>query len=179
MLEPAKPNVLLVDHDAKSRRCMEVSLRRAGFCVLSATDHLDATEKLHMMPPQLVLTEFQGPQVDGVQFCKSIRENPRMAGVPVVFLTKETGSNGKQLATRAGATDYIVKPTFIDDIISRVHHLVGDLDNHARGTQPGYRTKPHGYTLGRMHRPALRCHSQCQNIQRHTGTSHHSQRACN
>ena len=140
MLESAKPNVLLVDHDVKSRRCMEVSLRQAGFSVLTASDNMDAAEKMHMMPPSLVLTEFSGPEVDGVQFCKSIRENPRLANVPVVFLTRETGLAGKQLATKAGATDYIVKPTFIDDIISRVHHLVGDLENHVRGTQPGYRT---------------------------------------
>ena len=140
MLESAKPNVLLVDHDAKSRRCMEVSLRQAGFCVLSAADDMDAAEKLHMLPPKLVLTELRGPQVDGVQFCKSIRQNPRLANVPVVFLTKETALAGKELATGAGATDYIVKPTFIDDIISRVHHLVDDIENHLNATQPGYRT---------------------------------------
>jgi DNA-binding response OmpR family regulator len=140
MLESGKPNVLLVDHDAKSRRCMEVSLRRAGFCVLSASDNMDATEKLHMLPPKLVLTELRGPQVDGLQFCKSIRENPRMANVPVVFLTREAGQLGKHQAHSAGATDYIVKPTFIDDIISRVHHLVGEIETHLETTQPGYRT---------------------------------------
>lgn len=140
MLESSKPNVLLVDHDARSRRCMEVSLRRAGFCVLSAADNMEATEKLHMLPPKIVLTELRGPQVDGLAFCKNIRQNPRLTDVPVVFLTANTGNLGKQQAQVAGATDYIVKPTFIDDIISRVHHLVGEVNTHLTATQPGYRT---------------------------------------
>lgn len=137
MTDLGKPNVLLVDPDPRSRRCLEVSLRQAGYCVLSAGDDIDASAKLHMLPPKLVLTELSGPKVDGLQFCKKIRSDNRLANTPVIFLTRATAPHHRHEAQQAGATDFIVKPTFIDDIVNRVDLLMNDLARHA---QPSYRT---------------------------------------
>ena len=57
----ARPNVLLMDDDLQCRRFMEVSLRKAGYCVLTAESEVDALEKAFMLKPDAVLTESLGP----------------------------------------------------------------------------------------------------------------------
>ena len=75
----ARPNVLLMDDDLQCRRFMEVSLRKAGYCVLTAESEVDALEKAFMLKPDAVLTESLGPRVNGVALLEKfrLRQTPR------------------------------------------------------------------------------------------------------
>ena len=83
----AKKNLLLVDNDAKSLRVMEVSLRKAGFSVTTAINGQDALEKVDISAPDLIISVTKMPEMDGFEFCRQLKENPKLAGIPFIFLT--------------------------------------------------------------------------------------------
>jgi CheY-like chemotaxis protein len=72
----AKQQLLLVDADPASVRVLEVSLKKAGFSVTTATDGQDALSKLELSSPDLILTDTRLPRVDGYEFVRRIKELP-------------------------------------------------------------------------------------------------------
>jgi CheY-like chemotaxis protein len=120
----AKQQLLLVDADPASVRVLEVSLKKAGFSVTTATDGLDALAKLELSSPDLVLTDTRLPRVDGYELVRRIKEMPDLANVPVVFLTSQKAVEDKIRGLELGVEDYLTKPIFVRELIARVHLLL-------------------------------------------------------
>ena len=120
----AKQQLLLVDADPASVRVLEVSLKKAGFSVTTATDGLDALSKLEVSSPDLVLTDTRLPRVDGYELVRRIKEIPDLANVPVVFLTSQKAVEDKIRGLELGVEDYLTKPIFVRELIARVHLLL-------------------------------------------------------
>jgi len=120
----AKQQLLLVDADPASVRVLEVSLKKAGFSVTTATDGLDALSKLELSSPDLVLTDTRLPRIDGYELVRRIKEMPDLANVPVVFLTSQKAVEDKIRGLELGVEDYLTKPIFVRELIARVHLLL-------------------------------------------------------
>lgn len=120
----AKQQLLLVDADPASVRVLEVSLKKAGFSVTTATDGLDALTKLELSSPDLVLTDTRLPRIDGYELVRRIKEMPDLANVPVVFLTSQKAVEDKIRGLELGVEDYLTKPIFVRELIARVHLLL-------------------------------------------------------
>jgi len=120
----AKQQLLLVDADPASVRVLEVSLKKAGFSVTTATDGLDALAKLELSSPDLVLTDTRLPRIDGYELVRRIKEMPDLVNVPVVFLTSQKAVEDKIRGLELGVEDYLTKPIFVRELIARVHLLL-------------------------------------------------------
>ena len=120
----AKKNLLLVDSDAKSLRVMEVSLRKAGFSVTTAVNGIDALEKARISPPELVLSDIKMPEMDGFEFCRQLKQEPKLENVPFIFLTAEKSIDYKVKGLELGVDDYLTKPIYIKEIITRIKILL-------------------------------------------------------
>ncbi len=124
----AKKNLLLVDNDAKSLRVMEVSLRKAGFSVTTAVNGVDGLEKVRISPPELILSDTKMPELDGFEFCRQLKQEPKTAAIPFIFLTAEKSVDHKVKGLELGVDDYLTKPIYIKEIVTRIKILLEKRD---------------------------------------------------
>ncbi len=124
-----KRSLLLVDGDAKSLRVLEVSLRKAGFTVSTAETGEDAIQLLRSMRPDLVISDTDMPGMDGYEFCRQFKANPEWTEVPFIFLTAHAEIADKIRGLELGVDDYLTKPIYIKEILTRVRIL---LQKHER-----------------------------------------------
>jgi CheY-like chemotaxis protein len=120
----AKQHLLLVDGDAKSLRVMEVSLKKAGFSVTTAGNGKDALEKCLISPPDLILSDTKMPEMDGFELCRRLKDDERLKATPFIFLTGQKSVEYKVKGLELGVEDYLTKPIYINEIVTRVKILL-------------------------------------------------------
>jgi CheY-like chemotaxis protein len=137
----AKQHLLLVDGDAKNLRVMEVSLKKAGFQVTTAVNGRDALEKVQISPPDLVLSDTRLTEMDGFELCRRLKADERLAKVPFVFLTSQKALEDKVRGLELGGEDYLTKPIYIREIVTRVKMILQKADKERferRETRGGF-----------------------------------------
>jgi len=137
----AKQQLLLVDGDPRSVRVLEVSLKNAGFNVTTASDSADAIAKLEYAAPDLILTDTRHPGIDGYEMVLKLKAQPEHAGIPIVFLTSQKSIEDKIRGLELGVEDYLIKPIFVRELITRVHMLLARRTQERIATGPASRTR--------------------------------------
>ena len=130
----AKQKLLLVDADPRSVRVLEVSLKKAGYSVTTATDGMDALAKIESLTPDLVLSDTRLPKLDGYMLVRKLKERAEWSQIPIVFLTSQKSIEDKIRGLELGVEDYLTKPIFVRELIARVNLLL------ARRTQENIAT---------------------------------------
>ena len=116
--------ILTVDDSASVRQMVKFTLSDAGYAVLEAVDGKDALTKL-ANPVNLVITDLNMPNLDGLGLIRSVRSNPALKGLPIIMLTTESQESRKQEGKAAGATGWIVKPFSTQQILAVVKRVLG------------------------------------------------------
>lgn len=119
-----KKYILLVDKEPQSRRLLEVSLSKAGFEVDVATSMSEALAKAEVQLPSLVIsgTELEGSS--GFDLCTELRSRSTLLSTPFVFLSEDSSVSSKVRGLELGADDYLVRPVYIKDLVSRMEILM-------------------------------------------------------
>jgi two-component system chemotaxis response regulator CheY len=119
------PRALVVDDSRAMRSILAKILARLGFEVLQAADGLEAIAILGVASPrvQLVLSDWNMPEMDRLEFVKALRANPKFANVIVVMVTTETHMEQMLTAVAAGANEYIMKPFTAEMIEDKLRML--------------------------------------------------------
>lgn len=120
----SKQSLLLVDGDTRSLRVLEVSLRKAGFTVTPAASVQDALDKLELHAPDLIISETTFPEGDGFELRRRVRQTPDWAEIPFIFLTAEAAIENKIRGLELGVDDYLTKPIYIKEIVTRINILL-------------------------------------------------------
>jgi DNA-binding response OmpR family regulator len=120
----AKKQLLLVDADPRSVRVLEVSLKKAGYNVTTASDGADALAKIEFSTPDLILSDTRLPRLDGYELVRRLKDNGEFATIPVVFLTSQKSIEDKIRGLELGVEDYLTKPIFVRELIARVNLLL-------------------------------------------------------
>ena len=120
----ARQNLLLVDGDAQHLRVLEVSLRRAGFSITSAGSSLQGLQYLETSEPDLIISDTHLADGDGFDFCRAVKQNPRWTGIPFIFLTSATELEDKVRGLELGVEDYLTKPIYVKEVMTRVKMLL-------------------------------------------------------
>lgn len=120
----AKQNLLVVDADQRSLRVLEVSLRKAGYSVAACTDVNSALEMLDLSPPDLIISDTRLPGQDGFAFIEEIRKHKSWADIPFMFLSSDVSVESKVRGLELGVEDYLTKPIYIREIITRVNLVI-------------------------------------------------------
>lgn len=115
MSEPQK--VLVVDDEPQITRVLRHSLTAHRYDVRTAADGLSALETFRDWHPDLIITDLQMPEMDGIAFCREIRKTSQL---PIVVLSVRGEERTKVEALDAGADDYVTKPFGIDELLARV-----------------------------------------------------------
>lgn len=120
----SKQSLLLVDGDTRSLRVLEVSLRKAGFTVTAAESVQDALDKLDVHAPDLIISETAFPDGDGFELRRRVRGTSDWADIPFIFLTAEAAIENKIRGLELGVDDYLTKPIYIKEIVTRINILL-------------------------------------------------------
>jgi len=114
---------LLVEDDKALRRYLEVTLGRAGYEVLSASDGLEAMKTALSTPLDLVITDAMMPNLSGHELCRFLRNSPQLSHIPIVLLS---GMEKKDADSEAGlANAFLAKPVAAEKLTECVAGLIG------------------------------------------------------
>jgi CheY-like chemotaxis protein len=117
------PNtILLVDDDPQLTHVVSMFFEIEGYVVLLAKDGGEALETLGQTRPDVILLDLMLPGIDGAEVCHRIRQDKRLADVPIVVFTAAEGRELELAA--AGATRFIVKPYSLDGLRETVLQLI-------------------------------------------------------
>src|ERR1700730_15957006 len=120
-IETSRPcRVLVVDDDDLVRARLTALLRTAEFEVESAACGEEALRMLAARPCQIVLTDWQMPDMDGLTLCRIVRAEPVEGYVYVVMLTVRDAKQDVLTGLAAGADDYVVKSAPVEEILARL-----------------------------------------------------------
>ena len=116
--------IMTVDDSASVRQVVRLTLAGAGYDVVEAVDGKDALAKLNGTPVQLIVTDLNMPNMDGITFVTHVKKHPRHKFAPVVMLTTEGQDAKKQQGRAAGAKAWIVKPFSPPQLLDAVAKLI-------------------------------------------------------
>jgi two-component system KDP operon response regulator KdpE len=109
--------ILVVDDESQITRVLRSSLKAHRYDVRTAADGVSALDTFHDWKPDLIITDLQMPEMNGIEFCREIR---KISAVPVIVLSVKGEEKTKVDALDAGADDYVTKPFGIDELLARV-----------------------------------------------------------
>lgn len=112
-------SVLVLDDSASIRETIKLALSGQGHSVKEAANGVQGLKLADSGAFDLILTDLNMPEMDGLTFIREMRNRPAHSGVPIVFITTESASEMKLQAKSAGATGWITKP-FSPDQLRRV-----------------------------------------------------------
>lgn len=102
--------ILTVDDSASMRQMVTFTLTGAGFEVVEAVDGKDGLAKLTGKKVNMIITDLNMPNMDGIEMIRNIRTMPEYKFIPIILLTTESQDEKKKEGKAAGATGWIVKP---------------------------------------------------------------------
>lgn len=116
--------ILVVDDSECTRKIISLMLKANAYITYEAEDGLDALEKLSNLKVDLVIIERDMPNMDGLTFTRSVRNNFYLLDTPVVMLTESLDERLKKDAERAGIDCILAKPISSTLLVSHIEFLL-------------------------------------------------------
>lgn len=117
--------IMTVDDSKSIRQMVSFTLKEAGYDVIEACDGKDALSKIGNKDLNLIVTDLNMPNMDGIELIRNIRNEPKYKFTPIIMLTTESQNEKKLAGKAAGATGWIVKPFQPDQLISVIKRVIG------------------------------------------------------
>src|SRR6267378_2481049 len=115
---------MVVDDSITVRRVTQRLLERNGMRVLTARDGLDAVGLLQDNVPDIILLDIEMPRMDGYEVAAHVRNDPRLADVPIIMITSRVGEKHRARAIELGVDDYLGKPYQEAQLLDAIAPLV-------------------------------------------------------
>ncbi|GAB1420560.1 response regulator [Anaerolineales bacterium] len=112
--------ILIVDDDVDSLKLIGIMLQRHGYEVAAVNSGRQALAKADAEIPDLIILDVMMPDMNGLDVCRRLRENPKTAHIPIIMFTAKTLIDDKVKGFEAGADDYLTKPTHPAELASRI-----------------------------------------------------------
>jgi two-component system chemotaxis response regulator CheY len=116
--------IMAIDDSASIRQVVSITLKKAGYEVIEASDGKDALNKLTGQKVHLMLCDVNMPNMDGITFLKTVRQNPSYKFTPIIMLTTESQEAKKQEGKAAGARAWVVKPFKPEQMLAAIEKLI-------------------------------------------------------
>ena len=116
--------ILVVDDSVTMRRIIMNSLKTAGYDdIVEAGNGLEGLSNMDGV--ELILTDWNMPEMDGLTFVKEVRKSPVYADIPIVMITTEGAKTEVVEALKHGVNNYVVKPFDKDTLLNKVKATIG------------------------------------------------------
>ena len=120
-----KIRIMTVDDSASMRQMVSFTLKGAGYEVIEAIDGSDALDKMERHSINMLITDINMPNLDGIGLVRKVRSHSVYRFIPIILLTTESQEGKKQEGKAAGATGWIVKPFKPDQLLNVVRKVIG------------------------------------------------------
>jgi phosphate regulon transcriptional regulator PhoB len=127
--------VAVVEDEAELAALIEYNLTRGGFQVLVSPGGASTLPDLEGWQPDLIVLDVMLPGSDGFDLCRQIRQTPRLARIPVIFLTARSDEVDRVLGLEIGGDDYITKPFSPRELVARIKAHLRRSDSDAAPQQ--------------------------------------------
>jgi chemosensory pili system protein ChpA (sensor histidine kinase/response regulator) len=121
-----RPLALVVDDSITVRRVTERFLERNGLRVMTAKDGIDAISVLQEARPDIILLDIEMPNMDGYEFATHVRNDARVADVPIIMITSRVGDKHRARAIEIGVNDYLGKPYQDGQLLDAMRRLLDE-----------------------------------------------------
>lgn len=115
--------IMVVDDSISIRQVVGLALRQAGYDVIEGIDGKDALAKLTGQKVNLIISDVNMPNMDGIAFLRELKTRPAYKFTPVLMLTTESQEAKKEQGKAAGARAWMVKPFKPDALLAAVQKL--------------------------------------------------------
>jgi len=116
--------IMTADDSASVRQMVGFTLREAGYEVVEAVDGRDALDKLTGSGVNMLITDLNMPNMDGIELIRNVRAQQQFKFMPIIMLTTESQDSKKQEGRSAGATGWIVKPFKPEQLVAVVKKVL-------------------------------------------------------
>ncbi len=113
-------SILIIDNVSPDLHVLGPLLGREGYTLSFAMSGEQALEMAAAESYDLILLDFRLPGMDSCEVCRCLKNDPRTAGIPVIFLAAKSETNEVLAGFHQGAVDYIIKPFHIGELLARV-----------------------------------------------------------
>jgi two-component system, cell cycle response regulator DivK len=127
--------VLLVDDEPDNLEVVAETLEYRGASVKTALNGLEALEILRDYTPNIIIADLSMPQMDGWQLRTRLKNDPKLANIPILALSAHAMAGDKERAISAGFDGYMTKPI-------NIHSLTNDICTALQAVQPSEKTQP-------------------------------------
>ena len=117
-------NVLVVDDSNSIRDMVSFTLKSAGYQTVEAKDGIDGLSKAKTDSFDLIISDVNMPNMDGIDLCGELRKLPEFKFTPILMLTTESSTEMKMRGKTAGATGWLVKPFNPEKLLSTIKRVV-------------------------------------------------------
>jgi len=125
--------VLIVDDDPDILRLVSYNIGQAGFDVMTASTGRKALDIVRKQPPDLIILDVMLPDVDGMEVCRTLRQQYPGRRIPIIMLTARGEEIDRVVGFELGADDYVAKPFSPRELVLRVKSIL----RRSGGEQPG------------------------------------------
>lgn len=126
----AKHTVLVVEDEDDIRELVRYNLAKEGYAVVEAATGERALQQVRNVPPDLIVLDLMLPELDGLEVCRTIRQDARFRHIPIVMLTAKGEEADIVSGLELGADDYVTKPFSPRVLTARIRSV---LRRRARG----------------------------------------------
>ena len=112
--------VLVIEDHPDQRDLLAIVLQREGYRVITASNGLEALEKLEKERVQIALSDIMMPKMDGFELIKQIRGNPSLKSIYLILITARIQEGDRVRGLDLGADDYITKPFSFSELLARI-----------------------------------------------------------
>lgn len=116
--------ILIVDDSITLRQVIAIALKSAGYDVIEGEDGVDGLSKLTGQKINLIISDVNMPNMDGLTMVTKIKENPAYKFTPIIMLTTESGGDMKERGRAAGVKAWMVKPFNPTQMLDAVSKLI-------------------------------------------------------
>ncbi len=130
----AASTIMIVDDNAQNLELLVAYLEPLDCKIITATDGVDALEKIPSQPPNLILLDVMMPRMSGFEVCRKLKSDPATRNTPIIMVTALNELGDIERGVESGTDDFISKPVNRLELVTRVKsllrvkHLQGELD---------------------------------------------------
>jgi DNA-binding response OmpR family regulator len=122
--QASEKRILIVDDEPFILKSLTFVLRKEGFRVDSATNGMEAKEKIQQQKPDIVFLDIMMPKMNGLEVCQWLRQDPVLKGTYVIILTAKGQEADREKGLKIGADEYMTKPFSPSHVVNRIKELL-------------------------------------------------------